>query len=95
MNTGIVKCWGYGGYGMLGDGTGRTSGQPVVVRGIGSRATQIKCAGFSGSLGSGPSDVGHCCALLDDKSVKCWGEQARLGDPTLTRQPNESVLVLF
>jgi len=76
-----VKCWGSNGYGQLGlgdkNGRGLKSGEmgdklPAVDLGKGRVATAIS----AGSV--------HTCALLDDKSVKCWGYnnkgQLGLGD---------------
>jgi alpha-tubulin suppressor-like RCC1 family protein len=34
LNTGVVKCWGYNGYGNLGDGTTTTRQTPVVAIGV-------------------------------------------------------------
>jgi len=65
-----VKCWGNNYYGQLGLGDknnrGRASGEmgdnlPAVDLGKGRVATAISAGMY------------HTCALLDDKSVKCWG----------------------
>ncbi|MNJ96737.1 Regulator of chromosome condensation (RCC1) repeat protein [compost metagenome] len=76
-----VKCWGnnYNGGLGLGDTNSRGVGPgemgdnlPVVDLGPGYRATQV----VAGAV--------HSCALLDDGSVKCWGNneygQLGLGD---------------
>jgi len=76
-----VKCWGYNNYGRLGLGDtnsrGDSSGEmgnnlPAVDLGTGRKATAISAGGA------------YTCALLDDKSVKCWGYnglgQLGLGD---------------
>jgi len=76
-----VKCWGGNWYGQLGLGDtnnrGNSTGQmgdnlPAVDFGTGRTATAISCTYSS------------ACALLDDKSVKCWGSnwngQLGLGD---------------
>jgi pimeloyl-ACP methyl ester carboxylesterase len=55
-----VKCWGDG---PLGDGTSSGSATPVDVSGI-STAIAVSGGGYTGS---------HTCAVLSDKSVKCWG----------------------
>src|SRR5262245_61938694 len=83
LDTGQVKCWGNGGAGRLGygdtitrgDGVGEMgSALPVVDLGAGRTATAI-AAGFE-----------HTCALLDNATVKCWGEgsQGRLGQGAVT-----------
>jgi prepilin-type N-terminal cleavage/methylation domain-containing protein len=61
LSTGSVKCWGANSYNELGDGSGSAQTTPVSVTGI-STATQIAS-----------SDQFAYCALLGDKTVKCWG----------------------
>ncbi|MCC7442433.1 MAG: hypothetical protein IT285_12425, partial [Bdellovibrionales bacterium] len=78
-----VKCWGHNGSGQLGQGDlanrGGQSGEmgdnlPAIDLGTGRTAKAI-AAGFS-----------HTCAILDDDSLKCWGDntygQLGLGDNT-------------
>jgi alpha-tubulin suppressor-like RCC1 family protein len=67
-SSGIVKCWGFGGYLGLGDTNHRGDGAnemgsnlAFVELGTGRTATAIS-AGYN-----------HSCALLDNASVKCWG----------------------
>ena len=71
LDDGSVKCWGWNDAGQLGvgdtalrgDGPGEMgSALPVVDLGPGRSATAIS-AGDE-----------HSCAVLDDGSVKCWGE---------------------
>ncbi|HVH41416.1 MAG TPA: hypothetical protein VM925_03705 [Labilithrix sp.] len=69
---GTVWCWGANGYGQFGDGstlTLRTQAQPVPSV---STAKQLV----------GGAD--HVCALLEDRTVRCWGRNNRgqLGDGT-------------
>ncbi len=88
VGNGSVKCWGTNNYGQLGDGTTNScravntgyytcSGTPVSVSNI-SNATTIS-AGNS-----------HACALLSDKTIKCWGRNSsgQLGDGTYTDRSN-------
>jgi alpha-tubulin suppressor-like RCC1 family protein len=63
--AGAVKCWGYNGGGVLGNGSATgTSDVPVDVVGLGSGVTMV--------------GAGHVfsCALLATGSVKCWGQTA-------------------
>ncbi len=81
LADGRVKCWGRNNYGQLGLGDSLNRGAlaqhmgdnlPVVDLGSSRRALAI-ALGYS-----------HSCALLDDESVRCWGEnsmgQLGLGD---------------
>jgi alpha-tubulin suppressor-like RCC1 family protein len=67
---GGVQCWGYNGYGQLGDGTTSTSSTPQQVMGLTSGVTAI-AAGNS-----------TACAILSGGSVECWGYNGsgELGD---------------
>jgi alpha-tubulin suppressor-like RCC1 family protein len=81
MTDGRVKCWGWGGDGLNGQGTTYDIGYdasemgdalPFINLGTGRTAKML-------SLG-----YLHACALLDNNSVKCWGlnkyGQLGLGD---------------
>ena len=80
-----VRCWGYNGYGQLGDGTTNNLSSPPsndVLTGV----LQI-AAGY-----------GHTCVLMSDTyGVRCWGYNAygQLGDGTtnnLFTPPSNDVL---
>jgi alpha-tubulin suppressor-like RCC1 family protein len=64
LETGAARCWGYNGFGGLGNGSQVDSAVPVDVTGIdGGNARAIAI-----DVGSGFS-----CALLDNGAVRCWG----------------------
>lgn len=74
LDDSSVKCWGFNESGQLGLGRADDIGDardemganlPVVSLGAGRKALQV-AAGDD-----------HSCALLDDGSVKCWGENRR------------------
>jgi alpha-tubulin suppressor-like RCC1 family protein len=76
LDNGAVKCWGagaklgQGGTADRGDGPGEMGDAlPAVALGAGRTATAISAGGS------------HACALLDDRTVKCWGRglYGRLG----------------
>ena len=81
LDDGTVKCWGRSEVGQLGQGDTLSRGDepnemgdmlPVVPLGANKKAVAI-AAGQT-----------HVCAILDDATVKCWGEnphgQLGLGD---------------
>ncbi len=68
LDTGGVKCWGDGGEGKLGYGNTNTVLSPASVGtvdlGAGRTAIDIAAAEH------------HTCAILDNGTVRCWGESA-------------------
>lgn len=68
LREGRVRCWGGNNQGQLGrgDATDHTAQHPYELGlvPLGGRATQL----VAGSQ--------HTCALLDDGSVRCWGQNA-------------------
>jgi len=83
LDNGSVKCWGLNSFGQLGidsaanqgDAPGEMAALPAVNLGAGRTATAI-AAGNN-----------HSCALLDNATVKCWGQgsNGKLGrDSTAT-----------
>ena len=64
VTGGTVRCWGFGGFGKLGDGVNVNSGDPVAVTGV-TTATQVALTNFRG------------CALLSAGTISCWGADQR------------------
>jgi hypothetical protein len=73
LSDGSVRCWGSNDQGQLGDGTNVAfSSKPVRVLGI-SNATALATGGTITAGGKGAASSAYGCALLADRSVKCWG----------------------
>lgn len=73
MTDGTARCWGYNGYGGLGDGTTTRRTTPVAVSGL-SNVESID-AGYD-----------FTCAVLVNETVRCWGlnSSGQLGDNSTT-----------
>jgi cysteine-rich repeat protein len=67
LETGAVRCWGYGLYGQLGYGNTSNIGDdeaPVT-------AGDVDVGGIVVQLAAGDY---HTCALLETSAVRCWGD---------------------
>ncbi len=90
LNNGGVKCWGDNTYGQLGDGTTTTNrdAPPATSIDLGSGRTAKSIA-----VGSA-----HVCAVLDNDTLKCWGNNGggRLGygDTTNRNKPDANAIDL-
>ncbi len=73
LADGSIRCWGDNYFGQLGDGTKVDRPTPVAVSGI---TTAVAIAAGGG--------WGHTCALLQDGTIRCWGNNmlGQLGDGT-------------
>ena len=71
-----VKCWGYGGFGRLGNGGTSKSSTPVDVH------TSLSDPSPLSSIDAISSGRNHACALTTGGNVKCWGygSSGRLGN---------------
>ena len=73
LDNGSVLCWGFGEDGRLGYGDQATIGddeQPGVLAPVDLGAGRTATAISAGDE--------HTCALLDDKTVRCWGTNGSL-----------------
>lgn len=77
-----VKCWGNNDEGQLGNGTTNTDYLPVTVSNL--KDVEQLVSGMGNEINNGAKVGFHRCALLTDKTVKCWGSNAQgeLGDGT-------------
>ena len=62
-----VKCWGFGGYGRLGNGETNDASTPVDVH------TSSSDDGLLSGIAAISSGSSHTCALTEEGHVKCWG----------------------
>ncbi|MFN7470785.1 MAG: hypothetical protein ACK5S9_03910 [Roseiflexaceae bacterium] len=85
LDDGSLKCWGYNASGQLGQNATTTIGDetgemgddlPPIYLGAGRTAVQV--------VASHRADLDYVCAILDNQTMKCWGEngsgQLGLGD---------------
>jgi hypothetical protein len=82
-----VRCWGPGENGQLGDGTTDARLNPVQVLASGTAvASPVVLDGVT-QIAAG---LFHTCALLEDRTVRCWGQNGtgRLGDGTEDERVN-------
>ena len=71
LDDGSLKCWGDNSHGQLGDGSTTDRTSPVQVD-LGSGNTAV-------AISAGHS---HTCAILQDGTLKCWGQDnnGQVGD---------------
>jgi alpha-tubulin suppressor-like RCC1 family protein len=73
LSNGTAMCWGWNGYGQVGNGSTVNPNVPTLVSGLGN---VLRVA----------SGYTHSCAVLSGTTVKCWGRNhvGQLGDGTTT-----------
>lgn len=78
LDDGSVKCWGRNGWGQLGLGDKANRGSSPNQMGDALARVDLGPARTALAIAAGSS---HTCAILDDRSVKCWGstEVGQLG----------------
>ena len=78
-----VKCWGLATSGSLGSGDSLSRGDQPGEMGDALPSVDIGTGRTVSSIATGPYSL-STCAILDDRTVKCWGENSRgqlgLGD---------------
>ncbi len=81
---GLVKCWGDNDYGQLGIEEQLDRGTHPGEMGDALPFVNLGKGRSAQSLAAGSN---HTCAVLDDQSVKCWGDNQnqQLGDGRFTR----------
>ena len=74
---GEVRCWGYNGYGQLGNGSTSSSPTPTSVLDL-TFGADVVSAGYN-----------HTCALTAGEAVQCWGlnSDRQLGNGMTTNLP--------
>jgi cysteine-rich repeat protein len=68
---GTVKCWGDNSYGQLGLGDTEARGDEPNEMGENLPTVALGSGRYATSIATG---MNHVCALLDDGSIKCWGD---------------------
>ena len=85
LDDGIVKCWGRNDFGQLGDSTTTDRKTPTQVSSFGTGRTAIAIT----------SGLYHSCAILDNKSISCWGynDYGQLGDGTTSTRSSPVTVI--
>ncbi len=73
-----VRCWGWNGFGQLGDGTTVSQNRAVGV------CADATCAGPLEDVASVDAGYTHTCAVTMETGTRCWGSNGngQLGDST-------------
>ena len=78
LDNGDISCWGYGNYGLLGNGGTSHQNTPTLTSSLGTGRTAV-------AISSGHE---HTCAILDNGAVSCWGRNinGQLGNGGTSQQ---------
>ncbi|MBI3358856.1 MAG: Ig-like domain-containing protein [Nitrospirae bacterium] len=72
LTDNTVQCWGDNGSGQLGNGTTENSTVPQFVTEAGINLSSV----IAVSAGGPDTGESHTCALIDNGTMKCWGDGA-------------------
>ncbi|MCC7386067.1 MAG: hypothetical protein IT384_29735 [Deltaproteobacteria bacterium] len=75
FQDGTVKCWGINNYGQLGLGYSDGSSWGDSLAGMGNSLRRV-WLGPNRAVIAIDAGANHNCAILDDHSVKCWGQNS-------------------
>ena len=73
LDNNSVKCWGRGVNGQLGYGNTQTRGDEPNEMGDSAAAIGLGAGRSARAIAAGAN---HTCALLDNETVKCWGDNS-------------------
>ncbi len=73
LDTATIKCWGSGGNGRLGSGATNNMGDGAGEMGNSLGIVDVGAGRTAHAISAG---IAHTCAVLDDATVKCWGNGA-------------------
>ncbi len=73
LDNSTVKCWGRGANGQLGYGNTQTRGDEPNEMGDSAVAIGLGTGRSARSIAAGSN---HTCAVLDNDTVKCWGDNS-------------------
>jgi alpha-tubulin suppressor-like RCC1 family protein len=82
LSDGTIKCWGDNDDGQLGDGSMNHGHKNKWGQDFNQTPVQVSSITNASAVSAGYS---HTCALLSDRTVKCWGNNkaGRLGDGSM------------
>ena len=71
LDNDMIKCWGCGDYGQLGQGNSENIGDDMNEMGDDLAAVDLGSGRTAKQVSAGQD---HTCALLDNDMIKCWGK---------------------